>query len=111
MITINVGDCRDVLRSLPDQSVHCVVTSPPYWGLRDYGIPPSIWGGEDGCEHAFADETMVRQIRKGMGLEELGKKWRGGKKHGRLATTFEITTGTCVHCGAWPRAHPGKAGR
>lgn len=32
-----VGDCREMLRTLPDESVHCVVTSPPYWGLRDYG--------------------------------------------------------------------------
>ena len=30
------GDCRDVLKGLPDESVHCVVTSPPYWGLRQY---------------------------------------------------------------------------
>lgn len=34
---ILLGDCRETLRSLPDQSVHCVVTSPPYFGLRDYG--------------------------------------------------------------------------
>ena len=39
------GDCRDVLATLPAESVHCVVTSPPYWGLRDYGIPPTVWGG------------------------------------------------------------------
>ena len=33
----------DALRlPLADGSVHCVVTSPPYWGLRDYGIPPSL---------------------------------------------------------------------
>jgi DNA modification methylase len=32
-----IGDCRESLRSLPDQSVDCVVTSPPYFGLRDYG--------------------------------------------------------------------------
>ena len=31
------GDCRHVLKTLPDQSVHCCVTSPPYFGLRDYG--------------------------------------------------------------------------
>jgi DNA modification methylase len=32
-VTIRIinGDCRDVLRTLPDESVHCVVTSPPYW--------------------------------------------------------------------------------
>ena len=34
---ILVGDVRDRLSELPDQSVQCVVTSPPYWGLRDYG--------------------------------------------------------------------------
>lgn len=36
-VRILTGDCRDVLKTLPDESVHCVVTSPPYWGLRDYG--------------------------------------------------------------------------
>ena len=34
---ILVGDARDRLAELPDQSVQCCVTSPPYWGLRDYG--------------------------------------------------------------------------
>lgn len=34
---IYTGNCLDILPTLPAQSVHCVVTSPPYWGLRDYG--------------------------------------------------------------------------
>jgi DNA modification methylase len=34
--TLHVGDALDVLRDMPDESVHCVVTSPPYWGLRCY---------------------------------------------------------------------------
>jgi DNA modification methylase len=34
---ILVGDCREQMRTLPERSVHCCVTSPPYWGLRDYG--------------------------------------------------------------------------
>lgn len=37
-VTVLNGDCREVLKSLPDQSVHCIVTSPPYFGLRDYGV-------------------------------------------------------------------------
>jgi DNA modification methylase len=36
------GDCRDVLRTLPDKSVQCCVTSPPYFGLRDYGVDGQI---------------------------------------------------------------------
>jgi DNA modification methylase len=35
-LSILQGDCREVLKTLPDESVHCCVTSPPYWGLRSY---------------------------------------------------------------------------
>jgi DNA modification methylase len=50
-IRILTGDCREVLRELADESVHCIVTSPPYWGLRDYGT--ATWeGGEPGCTHS-----------------------------------------------------------
>jgi len=38
-ITLHLGDALAVLRELPDASVNCVVTSPPYFGLRDYGVP------------------------------------------------------------------------
>lgn len=43
MTTILHGCALQQLATLPDDSVDCVVTSPPYWGLRDYGIPPSQW--------------------------------------------------------------------
>lgn len=50
MIHYLTGDCREVMRTLPAASVHCVVTSPPYWSLRDYGIEPSTWAdGWVGC--------------------------------------------------------------
>ena len=38
MSKIIQGDCREKLKELPDESVDCIVTSPPYWGLRDYGV-------------------------------------------------------------------------
>ncbi|WP_258002870.1 site-specific DNA-methyltransferase [Janthinobacterium sp. AD80] len=37
-----IGDVREQLRALPAESVHCIVTSPPYWGLRDYGVDGQI---------------------------------------------------------------------
>src|SRR5215469_15171373 len=47
------GDCRTILPTLPANSVHCVVTSPPYYGLRDYGT--AQWeGGNAGCDHKGA---------------------------------------------------------
>jgi DNA modification methylase len=50
-VRLLVGDCREQLRTLPDASVQCCVTSPPYFGLRDYGT--ASWdGGDAGCDHA-----------------------------------------------------------
>lgn len=44
------GDCLEVLKTFPDESIDCIVTSPPYWNLRDYGT--GIWeGGETSCDH------------------------------------------------------------
>ena len=40
--TIYIGDCLEVLKTLPDESVHCCVTSPPYYALRDYGMEEQI---------------------------------------------------------------------
>jgi DNA modification methylase len=47
------GDASDVLATLPDRSVHACVTSPPYWGLRDYGVPPRVWDGDPNCRHRW----------------------------------------------------------
>src|SRR4051812_15176748 len=52
-VRIYLGDCRDVLRSLPEKSAHSCVTSIPYWQLRDYKIPDSIWGGDPLCSHVW----------------------------------------------------------
>lgn len=37
-VTLHHGDALDVLGTLPTESVDCIVTSPPYYGLRDYGV-------------------------------------------------------------------------
>lgn len=44
------GDCSEVLKTLPDESVDCCITSPPYYGLRDYGTGKWI-GGDPNCPH------------------------------------------------------------
>ena len=60
------GDCRQVLATLPAGSVQCCITSPPYWGLRDYGT--AKWGGGDAeCDHK--DPFMIAERarnRKGL---------------------------------------------
>lgn len=37
------GDALTILKSLPEKSINCCITSPPYYGLRDYGLPPIAW--------------------------------------------------------------------
>lgn len=50
---IKQGDCLEVLKTLPSESVNCCITSPPYWGLRDYGT--AKWeGGNGNCEHTIS---------------------------------------------------------
>ena len=62
MIRIMEGDVRAKLAELPDESVHCVVTSPPYFGLRDYGV-----AGQIGLEPTPAEfvAVMVEGFREG----------------------------------------------
>jgi DNA modification methylase len=56
-----------MLETLPDQSVQCVVTSPPYFGLRDYGT--AQWdGGHAGCDHSQKRSTSTSSLGIGKGL-------------------------------------------
>lgn len=62
--TIHTGDALAVLRTLPDCSVHCCWTSPPYWGLRDYGVAGQI-GLEPTPEAYVARMVEVfREVRR-----------------------------------------------
>ena len=49
------GDCVEVMKTWPDESVNCCITSPPYWGLRDYGVDGQL-GLED------TPEAYVKQM-------------------------------------------------
>ena len=63
-IDILQGDCRQTLKSLPDQSVNCCVTSPPYFGLRDYGCDDQI--GLEQTPDAFVEQlvTVFREVKR-----------------------------------------------
>jgi DNA modification methylase len=50
------GDNIDVLAAMPEGFVHTCVTSPPYWGLRDYGVPPRIWDAKPHCRHDWGEK-------------------------------------------------------
>jgi hypothetical protein len=85
------GDCIEGMRTLPDASVHCCVTSPPYWGLRDYGHDGQI-GLEDTPEAYVARMVEVfREVRRvlrddGTCWVNLGDSYNGGGTVGRKDT-------------------------
>ena len=120
-VTVQVitGDCRDVLRTLDGESVHCVVTSPPYWGLRDYGIAGQI--GLEPSPDAYVAELVevFREVRRVLrkdgtlwlnlgdsyatgagkvgehpGGGEQGARWRGGPH--RTNRRFAVTATSAV---------------
>lgn len=87
-ITITHGDVRDVLKDIQSDSVQCVITSPPYWGVRDYQVSGQI-GAEPEIEQYIEDLVSVfsevRRILKPDGTFWLnigntytsgGRKWR-----------------------------------
>lgn len=106
------GDCLSLLASLDDNSIDCCVTSPPYWGLRDYGIEPSVWAdGWRGAlgleptpqlfiEHIVSIFEQVRRVLKPDGTCWLNigdsyandTKW-GGSTSGKHVSSLQGNTG------------------
>ncbi len=61
---ILIGDCIDMMRTLPDESVHTCVTSPPYCGLRDYGVEGHIGLEETPAEFIARLVDVFRDVRR-----------------------------------------------
>ena len=91
MATLYEADAREI--PLPGASVHMCVTSPPYWGLRDYGL--GNWqGGDAECEHGRQDslaDAVFAEAHKGS-----PGGWRQNKGHEAITS--------CAKCGATQQA-------
>jgi len=98
LIKLFNGDARK-MAELPDNSVQCVVTSPPYWGLRKYsGLPDLIWG-DNHCEHQWG-EARQKTAGRNDGGRDIGG--RGGNYQGDGPHSEEVSLGNfCSLCGAW----------
>lgn len=112
MIRILQGDCRDVLRTLPDQSVQCCVTSPPYFGLRDYGVAGQIGLEPTPAEFVAEMVGVFREVRRV--LRDDGTLWLNlGDSYCSTAPGTTITpeamTGKHSNKGAYkrPQTPPG----
>lgn len=82
------GDARDLIHQLPDDTFQCVVTSPPYWGVRDYGIDNQIGAEPDLYQYINHLVDVFREVRRvlrpdgtfwlniGNTYSSGGRKWR-----------------------------------
>jgi len=61
---VHVGDCLESMRKMPDQSVHCCVTSPPYFGLRDYGVDGQLGLEATPEEYVGGMVEVFNQVRR-----------------------------------------------
>lgn len=96
MFKIHCGNAPSVLKTLPSDSIHCCITSPPYFGLRSYTTEPQIWGGDPECNHNW--ETVTKHRSSG-GPQVPQTKWAACES---VATAQRDTvSGTCPKCGAW----------
>jgi len=87
--TILIGDARQRLQELDDNSAQTCVTSPPYWGLRDYGT--ASWdGGDSECDHQGKPMATKANINRNTGTGNDVKN----------ATAREFFKDICGKCGA-----------
>lgn len=61
---LHVGDCIESLKKMPNQSVNCCVTSPPYFGLRDYGVDGQIGLEQTPEEYVAKMVEVFREVRR-----------------------------------------------
>jgi DNA modification methylase len=63
-MTYQIGECRAILATLPERSIQCCVTSPPYWGLRDYGHADQIGLEPTPAEYVAGMVDVFRAVRR-----------------------------------------------
>ena len=74
------GDALKKLQNLPDESIDMVMTSPPYWALRDYGSSvENIWDGDKNCEHIWERAEQPKMNRM-IGMNERQQLEKGNEK-------------------------------
>src|SRR3990167_10371689 len=81
------GDVLEKLRELPDEIVDCVITSPPYWGLRDYGVEGQLGLEKTPEEYVTKVVEVFREVKRVLKKEgtlwlNLGDSYNGSGKGG-----------------------------
>ena len=98
-VRVLTGDVFERLSELPDKSVHCAVTSPPYWGLRDYGVAGAIGLEPTFDEHLDVMVRVFREVRRV--LRHDGTCWLNYGDAYNAGTTAKRPKSGDVDVGGW----------
>ena len=98
MIKFLQGNCIDKIKELDDSSIDCVVSSPPYFGLRDYGTEPQIIGGNKNCNHIW--QTFKRDGNC-WGIPNRNIDGQAQTKKTNNSIVKEQEQKKCSKCDAW----------
>jgi len=95
------GDVRELSDQLQENTISTIITSPPYWALRHYGIPPSWWGGKKNCKHElityehkvemYDNDKRAHWQNKGVSRQTAPEVWK----------KMDLGYGYCKKCNAW----------
>jgi DNA modification methylase len=97
-IDILNGDCIEMMKTLPDNCVDTCVTSPPYWGLRDYGGDGKVWGAPECYERGEGDTSHEWE-----GYTRPSENTRNNNNSLQLKSAYwnPQEQAFCKHCDSW----------
>lgn len=94
-------DCLEGLKKLPCKSIDCCITSPPFYGLRDYGLEDKIWRGSRDCKHKWIDSFIKNNNASGGSQDGSDKGFHNKGQEVTDSNDRIIKSNVCIKCKAW----------
>ena len=98
-INLKIGNVLEKIKLIPDNSIDCIVTSCPYYGLRKYKAPDVIFGGDSACEHEWQPAKL--KLHYGESSLQPEEKLLNKKMNPENNDHEKIESNVCSKCGAW----------
>jgi len=95
---ILIGHVLDRVKDIPDESIDMCITSPPYWGLRDYGGDTIVVWGDKDCKHEWGSDIIKQKTSGGQKETNL---FKGRNLNGINSQKTLYQGNHCIKCNAW----------
>ena len=92
-------DVLEALKEIPDESVDCITTSPPYYSMRSYRGAETVWGGSSDCKHEWVKQEIYKDNLRFRDPNH--KASVGNQKNQQIYSNPNTEASVCLKCGAW----------